>query len=198
MSSPVVGWIAVILAAAGAAGVLLARDWRWELGFMAAQYLGSAALAVAHWPIGMAAAFLVTGWMSVAIVGMTLSSIPRLPEASEKSWPQGMVFRFFMLGMVFVLAASMATRFNDFAPGIGAPTAACAVALTGIGFLQIGTNLKVGPVVLGLFLILAGFEVQYSAVESSILVAGLLSAVMLALGLVGAYLMSASYAEEVP
>jgi hypothetical protein len=38
---------------------------------MAAQYFAAAILTTAHWPLGMAAALLVAGWMSVAALGMT-------------------------------------------------------------------------------------------------------------------------------
>jgi hypothetical protein len=49
--------------------------------------------------------------------------------------------------------------------------------------------------VLGLLTILSGFEVFYSAVEGSILVAGMLSVVTLGLGLVGAFLLNVSVPE---
>ncbi|MCC6985033.1 MAG: hypothetical protein IT309_01265, partial [Anaerolineales bacterium] len=46
-------------------------------------------------------------------------------------------------------------------------------------------------VTLALLSILAGFEILYAAVESAILVTGLLAAVNLGLGVVGSYLMTA-------
>ena len=64
------------MAAVTATGVLLARDWRWQLGLMALQYVAAALLAYLHWPLGMAAALLVTGWMSIAAMAMTLTTLP--------------------------------------------------------------------------------------------------------------------------
>ena len=189
-------WLAAGLVAVTATGIMLARDWRWNLGLMSAQYLGAAVLASAHWPIGMAAAFLVTGWMSTAALGMTLSGLPPQFEFTERAWPQGRLFRVFMVGMIFVLAVGLTSRSGTFSAGAEAPVVAGSILLAGIGLLQLGTTAQVARVLLGLLTVLSGFEVFYAAVEGSILVAGLLSVVTLGLGLAGAYLLSASIAEE--
>jgi hypothetical protein len=49
---------------------------------------------------------------------------------------------------------------------------------------------------LGLLTVLSGFEILYAAVESSILITGLLAAVTLGLAVVGAYLLTAPTMEE--
>jgi hypothetical protein len=46
-------------------------------------------------------------------------------------------------------------------------------------------------VIIGLLTMLTGFEILYAAVESSILVAGLLAGTTLGLGIVGSYLLIA-------
>lgn len=198
MWTQVLVWAAVGLIAIAATGVLLVRDWRWNLGLMAAQYLAAAALTTAHWPLGMAAAFLVAGWMSVAALGMTLTALPARIPSSETTWPQARAFRLFMAGMVYVLAAGLTPRISVFVAGIGSPVIAGSILLVGIGFLLLGTNAQVAPIVLGLFTVLMGFEVFYSAVEGSILVAGMLAAVNLGLGLAGAYLSGSGIPEEAP
>ena len=196
MLPQVVAWLAVGIIAVSATGVLLARDWRWNLGLIAAQYLGAATLASAHWPLGMAAAMLVTGWMSVAALGMTLTTLPARLEPQETSWPQGRAFRLFMAGMIFVLAAGLTPRVESFLAGIEAPVITGAILLAGIACLQLGTSSHVTRIIPGLLTFLAGFEVFYAAVEGSILVAGMLSVVILGLGLVGAYLLNLSFPEE--
>jgi hypothetical protein len=144
----------------------------------------------------MAAALLVAGWMSVAALGMTLTTLPPRIPSSESSWPQARAFRLFMAGMIYVLAAGLTPRINEFVAGIGSPVIAGSILLMGIGFLLLGTNTQVAPIILGLFSVLMGFEVFYSAVEGSILVAGMLSAVNLGLGLAGAYLSTSDLPEE--
>jgi hypothetical protein len=191
-------WLAVGIVAVTATGTLLARDWRWNLGFMAAQYLGAAILVSAHWPLGMAAALLVTGWMSIAALGMTLTALPPQFEFTERAWPHGGLFRVFMVGMIAVLAAGLTPQGESFMPGVGAPIIAGSILLAGIGFLQLGTSSQVARIMLGLLTVVTGFEVLYAAVEASILVAGMLSVVILGLALVGAYLLNAPLPEESP
>lgn len=196
MQTTVLPWIAVLILAAGSTGLLLSRDWRWDLALLAAQYLGVAALVALHWPIGMAAAKLVAGWMATAAIGMTLAAQP-LPEVErEQFWPRGRSFRLFMAAMVFVITAAATPRVEAAMAGIEAPVIAGALLLSGMGLLQLGTRGEIPHVIFGLLTVLAGFEIFYAAVEGSILVAGLLVVVNLGLGLAGAYLLTAAFEGE--
>ena len=149
-----------------------------------------------HWPLGMAAAKLVTGWMASAALGISLTTLPPQEQPTEGFWPQGRIFRLFMVGMVVVLAAAVTPRLEGALAGIGAPVVAGAIILTGVGLLQLGTNSEILRVIFALLTVLAGFEILYAALEGSILVAALLAVVNLGLGLVGAYLLNASTPEE--
>jgi hypothetical protein len=194
----IIAWAAVVLVSVTATGLLLTRDWRWSLGLLGAQYVGTAALAAQHWPLGMAAAKLVAGWISTAALGMTITGMPSPPTSSSASWPQGRVFRVLMAGMVFILAAVLTPRIQDVISGVGAPVIAGTIVLIGIGWLQLGSSDQVRRIIIGLLTVLAGFEAFYAAVEGSILVAGMLAVITLGLGLVGAYLLSASQVQESP
>lgn len=194
----ILAWLAVVIVAVTSAGLLLYRDWRWNLGLLTAQYVGIALLVSQHWPLGMASVKLVTGWMTTAALAMTLTAIPPEEHAPEGLWPQGRIFRIFLAGMIVVLAAAVTPRVQEAVSGIGAPVVAGAVILMGIGLLQLGTSSEVLRVILALLTVLGGFEVLYAALESSILVAALLAVVNLGLGLVGAYLLNASAPEPAP
>ena len=189
-------WIAVLIVAATSTGLFLNRDWRWDLGLLAIQYLGVGLLVAQHWPLGMAAAKLVTGWMATAALGMTFTALPPHEESVERVWPQGLGFRLFMVGMILVLTISVTPRLERSMPGIGAPALAGTILLTGIGLLHLGTSSQISRVIFGLLTVLAGFEILYAAIEGSILVAALLSVVNLGLGLVGAYLLNGSVVSE--
>ncbi len=192
----ILSWVAVAIVSLTAAGLLLSRDWRWGLGFLTAQYVGIALLVAQHWPLSMAAAKLVTGWMTTAALAMTLNSLPPREQPVEDFWPQGRTFRLFLVGVIIVLGIAVTPRLQEGLAGIGAPVAAGAVILIGIGLLQLGTSTEILRVVVALLTVLGGFEVLYAALEGSILVAALLAAVNLGLGLVGAYLLNASAPEE--
>jgi hypothetical protein len=192
----ILSWLAVVALLAASTGLLLNRNWRWDLGLLAAQYTAASYLVAQHLPLGMAAAKLVTGWMVTAALGMTLSALPAHEEPVEQFWPRGRAFRFFMVGTIVVLTASVTPRVDGALPGIGMPVIAGAILLIGTGLLQLGTNAEILRVTFGLLTVLAGFEIIYAAVEGSILVAALLAVINLGLGLVGAYLLNASVPEE--
>lgn len=196
MIATIISWLAVVLLLIASSGLLLSRDWRWDIGFLAAQYVGVFWLVAQHWPLGMAAAKLVTGWMATAALGMTLSNISIRKEPAEQFWPQGRAFRLFMVGMVAVVTASATPRIETSALGIGLPVIAGAILLIGTGLLHLATDSHLERVVIGLLTVMAGFEIVYAALEGSILVAALLSVVNLGLGLAGAYLLISSAPEE--
>ncbi len=198
MIAVILAWLAVLIVAVMSTGLLLYRDWRWNLGLLTAQYVAIAVLVSQHWPLGMATVKLVTGWMTTAALGMTLTALPSEESHPEGLWPQGRVFRLFMVGMIVVLTAAVTPRVQEAVSGIGAPVVAGAILLMGIGLLQLGTSSEVLRVILALLTVLGGFEVLYAALESSILVAALLAVVNLGLGLVGAFLISASPPEPAP
>lgn len=195
MIALILAWAAVLLVTLTSGGLLLTRDWRWDLGLLTAQYVGIAILVAQHWPVGMAAAKLVTGWMTTAALAMTLTSVSR-EEQPEAFWPQSRTFRLFLVGMIVVLALAVTPRVDQSLTGVGTPVVAGAIILTGVGLLQLGTSSRVLRVVVALLTVLGGFETLYAALEGSILVAALLAVVNLGLGLVGAYLLNASMPEE--
>ena len=196
MLAAVLSWTAVVIVAGTSTGLFLNRDWRWDLGLLAVQYLGVSILVAQHWPLGMAAAKLVTGWMATAALGMTLTALPPRQEPEERFWPQGLGFRLFMVGMIIILTIAVTPRMANSLSGVGAPVIAGTILLTGIGLLHLGTSSQIARVIFGLLTVLSGFEILYAAVEGSILVAALLAVVNLGLGLVGAYLLNATVTEE--
>ena len=70
--------------------------------------------------------------------------------------------------------------------------------LAGMGLLQMGMTSQPLRMVIGLLTFLAGSEIIYSALENSVLVAGLLAAIDLSLALIGAYLMAAPSMKDNP
>lgn len=183
-------WITVGLIMVTAAGLFISRDWRFELGLLGLQYLGAFWLISQHWPISMAAIKLVTGWMAIVTLGMTRLNIKNIDEKSDRLWPQGWFFRLFAASIVSVIVITISPRVEDIIPGIGLPVITGSLILLGIGMLQLGMTAQPFRVILGLLTVLSGFETIYAALESSVLVAAMLSVVNLGLSLVGAYLLT--------
>jgi hypothetical protein len=189
----VLNWVALLLAITTSAGLLFSQGWRWSLGLLAAQYLSVFWMIQTHWPISMAAAKLVTGWMICAILIIArLNTIAE--EEKETAWPQGRLFRLFAAGMVLAVTFSFSLHTATWL-GMSLPVAWGGILLIGLGLLHLGTTALPFRVVIGLLTVLAGFEILYSAVESSALVTALLVVINLGLALAGAYFLNTTGEE---
>ena len=193
MLNSFLSWAAVLIILITSSGLLLSRNWRWSLGLLAVQYLGSFWLVTRHWPLGMAAVKLVTGWMAIAALAMTLLALSQKDQAEEQFLPQGISFRLFASGLTALVVLAASPRIEAVTPGLGLPVIAGSLLPIGMGLLLLGSTSDIFRVILGLLSMLTGFETLYAAVEGSVLVAGLLAVVDLGLALVGAYLISNSY-----
>jgi len=196
MPLTLISWIVVGLLLVTSIGLLLSRDWRWSLGFLAAQYLGMFWLVTLHWPFGLASVKLVTGWMASATLGVTRLGMSEREQADESAWPQGHPFRLFAAALVVILVIAATPQVEIMIPGISRPVIVGGLLLTGMGLLHLGITAEILRITLGLLTVLAGFEILYATVETSILLAGLLAIVNLGLALAGAYLMTAAPQEE--
>src|SRR5574341_1479462 len=190
-------WFAVLLLAVTSIGLLLARDWRWLIIYLSAQYFGMLILTLQHWPLGLASVKVVAGWMSAAILGMTRSGLPR-EDRSERSTvlPQGRLFRLFAASMVLLIVSSVTPRVDVIMADAGYAVTSGSLLLVGMGLLHLGVTNHILRVTMGLMTVLSGFEILYATVERSVLVAGLLAIVHLGLAFSGSYLLIASSAQE--
>ena len=203
---------AVILVALTSLSILVVRNWRLRILFLAIQYIGVFLLVGMSWPIEMAVAKLVAGWMSGAILGMAMLGIPSydLPKteqypidvatdlATSGTEPSRQITHLFYLlaALLVVLAAiSIAPLIERWIPGIRLAQALGAFILIFMGTLQLAFKSRPFGVVIGILTALAGFEILYSVVENSVLVAGFLSAITLGLAMIGSYLLTAPYME---
>jgi hypothetical protein len=189
-------WFAVFLLILTSTGLLLIRDWRWSILFLALQYLGMLVLTLQHWPLGMASVKVVAGWMSAAILGMTRSGLPDEDPQEENIWPRGRLFRLFAAAIILLIVIVVTPSVDNIMADAGSAVTTGSLLLIGMGLLHLGITARILPVTMGLMTVLAGFEILYASVEGSVLVAALLAVINLGLALVGSYLMLASHAQE--
>jgi hypothetical protein len=195
LAANLISWLSVTLILLASGMLLIRHDWRIRLGALAVQYLSDSWLIGMHLPFAMATVKLVTGWMIVALLGMTQLSLPSNPAAEHED-PRGPWYAIFLTGIVALATAGATTNIETAIPGLGIPVIAGSMLLIGTGLLHLSLTSDIFRVVLGLLSMLAGFETLYAGLESSILVAGLLAIVNLALGLVGCYLLMADRGLE--
>ncbi len=193
---PFLASTALLLVSVTAAGMLLARRWRWVGIFLAAQYAGVFLLALQHLPLAMAAVKVVAGWMSAAILAMTLSNFEEEDHPASDFLPQGRLFRLIAASLMGLIAFTAAPQVSLVMGDAGTAVSSGSLLLVGMGLLHLGMTDQPLRVTAGLMTVLAGFEVLYAAVENSVLVAALLAVINLGLALTGAYLMTASHTAK--
>lgn len=192
MALNVISWIAVGVVLVTSTTILLNRDWRLSLGALTVQYLAAFWLVTRHLPFVMGSAKLITGWMVVAALGMTRLGLSTEEEEKESTTlPHGQWFRLVLVCIVALVTVGATPRIEAGIPGLGLPVIAGSVLLIGIGVIHLGLTSDILNVILGLLTMLTGFEILYAAIESSILVAGLLAVTNLGLGIAGSYLLIA-------
>ena len=189
-------WIAVVLMVITSAGLLFVRDWRWTIILLAVQYMGMFMLTLQHWPIGMASVKVVAGWMSAAILGMTRSGLSDESLGGENISAHGRPFHLFTAATVVLIVAVVTPSVDTIMADAGFPVTSGGLLLIGMGLLHLGITARILRVTIGLMTVLSGFEILYSTVEGSVLVAALLAVINLGLALVGSYLLIASNTQE--
>lgn len=189
-------WIAVLVILVTSVGSLLVRDWRLSIIFLALQYLGMFILVLQHWPLGMATVKVVAGWMAAAILGMTRSGLATQGFDEESIWPRGRLFRLFAAGIVGLIVSAVTPGVSTIMADAGFAVTSGSLLLIGMGLLHLGITVSILRVTIGLMTVLSGFEILYSAVEGSVLVAALLAIINLGLALAGSYLLIASASSE--
>ena len=192
MFTEIISWVAVAIILVVTTTILISRDWRVSLGALAIQYLAAFWLVSRHLPFAMGSVKLITGWMVVAILGMTRLNLSNTEQGEQDAFfPRGASFRVILMFIVALVAAGSAPRIEAAIPGLGLPVIAGGLLLIGAGVAHLGVTSDLLRVILGLLTMLSGFEILYAAVESAILVTGLLAAINLSLGVLGSYLLTA-------
>ncbi len=189
MASELIILGAVILVSLTSIYVLIGRDWRYCIGALAVQYIGVFVLVFASWPLEMAVAKMVAGWMAGAILGIAMTSVPDTWLESEKSIKFGSLFRILAASILVLTISSLVLHSESWLSMISVPIRWGSFILIGFGLLQLSLTSHPLRVIIGLLTFLSGFEIIYAAVETSTLVTGLLAGVNLGLALVGAYLL---------
>jgi hypothetical protein len=189
---------AVILVSLTSTYILIGKDWRFCIGAMAVQYIGVFLLVNASWPVEMAVAKMVAGWMAGAILGIAMTSVPDTWRESEKSIKFGPVFRILAALILALTITSLVLHSETWLSMISIPIRWGSFILISLGLLQISLTSHPLRVIIGLLTSISGFEIIYAAIETSALVTGLLAGVNLGLALVGAYLLIAPTMESNP
>ena len=185
----------VILLGITSTFLFIGQKWRWSMISLALQYLSVFWLVSLVWSLPMSTVKLVVGWMVTAIIGASQPG----EDYVEDKFPgnAGVIIRLLSVVMVALVVASLVPFLGSIIQ-TGMVTLWGGLILIGMGLLQLGMTTRVSRIILGLFTLLAGFEILYAVVERSVLVAGLLAVINLGLAMVGSYLLAIPTWEKTP
>ncbi len=189
--------LSLILIFLGVMTTFLSRNWRWAIGALGFLYLGAFVLVSLSWPPQLALVKLITGWFSCSVLALTQINFSKNGKKVSQSLSE-LIFWTLSAVLVIIISTSLAPSFSDWLPAIQNHQAWGGILIMGMGMLSLGFSNQVFRVVLSLLIFMAGFEIIYSAVEVSTLVAGLLAVVNLGIALTGAYLILNPSMEELP
>lgn len=198
MTSDPIVLIAVALVCLTSLYNLISRDWRSSIACLALQYIGVFLLVKISWPLEMAIAKMLAGWMSGVILWVAMTYIPDAWPDSEKSIKFGAIFRILAALILAMAVTSLVLQSESWFSTMNILVSWGSFMLIGMGLLQLSLTSHPLRIIIGLLTTLAGFEIIYAAIETSTLVTGLLAVVTLALALVGAYLVITPTMEKSP
>jgi hypothetical protein len=167
--------------------VLISSSWKVKLLALLGQYLIVVFLVGQSWPLGLSAVKGIAGLMSVAILAYTQMGLTL--DLASKQISTGRPFKLFAFILVAVLVFSIAPRLITWIPGLSLEQSTAGLLLFGAGIIHVALDSRILPTITGLLTLFAGFELIYSVVEISTLLAGLLALINLGIALVGAFLL---------
>ena len=187
---------AVIITFLTATTLLISWDWRISIFSLALQYTCVFVLVSLTWPLEIAAVKVVAGWMAGVVLGLAIINVSGGKFSERPLIVSEFVFRILAAILAGLFAFTGGAKLTTWFPEITLIQAYGGMILIALGLLHLGLTTQPFKVILGLLTVLSGFEILYAAVESSILITGLLAVVTLGLAVAGAYLITAPTLEE--
>ncbi len=191
-------WVAVAVPLLGGLLPAVARDWRWlVLGLLVAEG-GTGWLLTRVWPVSMALALWMAGWLATAILGAGQGYVWQRGGAMPQAWA-GRLFRFTIVGFALVLLVYQLPQALPWLPrGLTPEEAWAFLGLMVAGVLHLAMTQHPFRVTVSLLVLLAGFVGLYARLEQSLLLTVLLITLKLFLGAMGSYLLMVPPLEESP
>jgi hypothetical protein len=163
---------------------IVSEDWATSILSISVVYIAGFVILIQFWPFSFSLVKLVTGLMSLVVLGVSINTYHsfRLPTINGEK-----LFRLVALSLVLLILGFLAVRISSY---LLLPLEIVIGALFAIGFgvIQLGISQEPYKVFMALLVIIFGFEMVYSANETSLLVSGLLAVINLGLAMTGGYL----------
>jgi len=174
----------ILLLTAACIYVFLTNDWRRILIAYAIIYVCAFAIVAQYWSFTFSLVKLITGLMSLVVMGFSINRYYSIPLKKVKS---ELVFRLIALCLIFILVTFMVYRISNYL-SISLEIVLAAMLLIGFGLFQLGITHESYKIFLAILVLFFGFELIFSANEVSLLVNGLLAVVTMLIALMGSFI----------
>jgi len=184
----------LIFSALAAFGLMLiVSDWRMRVAGLASLYFIGFIVILQIWPVALASVKLISGWMGIAL--LSTSMLNSMDQESDHRFTSEMIFRFLMIGLIWIVIAAIAPSINEWLP-IPYTNLYIGVSLMGSGLIFLSLTEDFFEIILGLLTILTGFDIIYSSLEGSALVTGIYAFIIILICLLSGYFSSTVLDKE--
>jgi hypothetical protein len=192
--------LAVLLISIGSLITLLVSDWRVTISSLAIQFVGAFLLIGLEWPFALAITTLIAGWLSGAILGMAVVSLPRNSSSPDKgilsSQRLNPLYNFLAAVLIYLMVVSLAPQLQKWLPFMSYEQSLAALTLIGLGMLRLALDANSLSTAAALLAVLSGFEIIYATMTTAQFVIGALAVITLFIAMAGAYLLLSPTMEE--
>jgi len=184
-------YITITLALISATSVMMVvfNDLRIKITILSIQYLAVFLLVNQSWPFELAIIKLLAGWTTCVILGLSLYFYGFVKVKWRAIPFSRYAFQFLASSIIFIIVFVVSQPLAKIFVVVPKELLFGGGVLIGNGLIM-GISSKTLDKIFGILMFLEGFEIIYSAVEISTLVASLLAAITLGVAIVGSYIYS--------
>lgn len=178
---------------------LVAQDWRKRVLALAFQAIGVFLLCWQSLSLTLSLVKFIEGWMAAAILGTAMANLNHRGQVAQSRSgaalsisfpPSAVAFRLATVLLIGVFTLGGAPYLMTIFNGIRFPQAIAILGLSGVSLLILGFRTSSFSISIGLITFLNGFEILLAVIEPSVMLTGLLGAVVLSFAFLGAYLLT--------
>jgi hypothetical protein len=174
----------ILMMVAACIYIFITNDWRRILIAYAVIYISAFVVIAQYWSFTFSLVKLITGLMSLVVMGISINRYYTVPEKKIRS---ELVFRLIALCLIFILVTFMVYRISNYL-SIALEIVLASLLLVGFGIFQLGITHEPYKLFLSILILFFGFELIFSANETSLLVNGLLAVVTMLVALMGSFM----------
>jgi hypothetical protein len=181
----------IFVIAAASVFILVFSDWQKILVSYAILFIAAFSIFVQFWSFSFSLVKLITGLMSLAIIGISIFRSPKQERIKTKA---ELIFRVITIILMFSIFVFLVYEISNYL-SIPLELVLASLLIIGLGFFLLGSSHELYKRFLSIITLFFGFELIFSSNETSLLVNGLLALVMLLVSLMGGFLIENEHEE---